>query len=230
MINTSAGKTWTTQQVKPIRAGCVQIWLFILPKYSQLQSAGCPPNNRGMGCWGGCVYRGSNPSWCFVPYGPSFFSLLLPFLIADDVMEDIRVWHSHRVWNQCKPCHSLQWIQAHTLEVLPQEKPSLGRGSGKVTSVCPGPGGDRSHFVDGFRSPKQEHKSLPAAGTVSGCGWPSSRDHRHTSLTATEQLRKCSSFSVLSPTAELIEESERLKIISKSLTLLGHIFFLNRCS
>ena len=90
---------------------------------------------------------------------------------------------------------------------------------GEVTSVCPGPRVEQSHFVDGLPPPEQVHKSLPAAGAVSGCGRLSGGDHQPTSLTGTKQLRKCSSFSVLSPTAELTEESERLKIISKSLSL-----------
>lgn len=169
-----------------------------------------------------------------------FFSLLLPFLIADDVEENMRLtilvsearaWHSHGVRNQSKPCHSLQWIQAQILEGLPREKPSLSRGSRKVISVCPGPGADDSHFVDGFAPPEQVHKSLPAAGAVSGCGQLSSRDHQPTSLTATKRLRKCSRFSVThSWTYRRTWEVKNNKQVLESLTLLGCIFFLNRYS
>lgn len=36
------------------------------------------------------MHGGPHPAWRFVPYGTSFFfSLLLPFLIADDMTENI---------------------------------------------------------------------------------------------------------------------------------------------
>lgn len=136
------------------------------------------------------------------------------------LVSEARAWRSHGVWNQCKPCHHLQWILACALELLPWETLSLGRGPGRVTSVFPGPGTDQSHFVDGFPIPERVYE-------CPGCGQLSSRDHQPASLSATQQLGKYSSFSVLSPTAEVIAESERLKIINKSflefLTLVGHI-------
>lgn len=97
-----------------------------------------------------------------------------------------------------------------------REKLSLGRGSGRVTSVCPGPRGGQSHFGDGIWITAQ----LAASCRVSFWLWLTVQLRPPTCIAYSHQTTgEHSSFSVLSPTAELREESERFKIINKSLSL-----------
>lgn len=191
-----------SKQVNPIRDGWIQIWLFTAKISSAVR------NGMLRRMW----EDRSLPCITFhvaLHYSVSCFPLII-------LVSETRAWHRHRLWNQCKACYSLQWIQTCTSEVFPWEKLSLGRGGGKVTSTCLGPRVDHSHLVDGLFPPEQAHKLLPTVGAVSGHGHLSSRDHQPTPLGAVKQLRKCSSFSVLSPTADFIEESERLIIKTKS--------------
>lgn len=133
------------------------------------------------------------------------------------LVSEAGVWHSHKVWNQCKPCHSLQWI-------LPWEKSSLGRASERITDMHSGQNGVTLQMASLLLNKCTNHGQLQ--GQFLAVAVCPAETTKPMPATATKRLRRCVGTHSWSHTT--IWEVKNNKKVLESASLGTHFFSKSR--